>query len=186
MGLIHVFDSLRYMATSWHGNAFLITDPFWGEPTSHWRRMFCFAGLNYQHMGKLICRSYNKTKQITKSVHYVWDVFYAPQDIDNFVLFYFVCHMYNFERDLVIYLSVFVAAIWMSPIFILMREVNLVKLVVRIVWLVVPSSGIMDNLSCWGLAELSQISWAPNLTRVGRNPVGTMSQKDSMLFEIFP
>ena len=75
-------------------------------------------------MGKLICRSYNKTKQITKSVPYVWDVFYAPQDIDNFVLFYFVCHMYNFERDLVIYLSVFVAAIWMSPIFILMREVN--------------------------------------------------------------
>ena len=76
-------------------------------------------------------------------------------------------------------------AIWMLPIFILMLEVNLVKLVVRILWLVVPSSGIMGNLSCWGLAGLSQISWAPNLTRVVRNPVGTMSQKDSMLFAIF-
>ena len=79
----------------------------------------------------------------------------------------------------------FVVAIWMSPIFILMRGVNLVKLVLRVLWLVVPSSGIMGNLSCWGLAGLSQISWAPNLTRVGRNPVGTMSQKDSMLFVIF-
>ena len=78
-----------------------------------------------------------------------------------------------------------VVAIWMSPIFILMRGVNLVKLVVRVLWLVVPSSGIMGNLSCWGLAGLSPISWAPNLTRVGRNPVGTMSQKDSMLFVIF-
>ena len=46
------------------------------------------------------------------------------------------------------WLGIHVVAISMSPIFILMREVNLVKLVVRIGWLVVPSSDIMGNLSC--------------------------------------
>ena len=45
----------------------------------------------------------------------------------------------------------------MSLIFILMREVNLVKLFLQIVWLVVPSSGIVGNLSCWGLAESNQL-----------------------------
>ena len=106
---IHVFDSLLYIATSWHGNAFLITRPLWGESTRLWKWMICFVELNYQDMGKLIGRSHNKTKQITKSVHNVWDVLYAPQDIHDFVLFYFVCQMYNFEWDHVIYLSVFVA-----------------------------------------------------------------------------
>ena len=52
-----------------------------------------------------------------------------------------------------------VAAIWMSPIIILMPEVNLVKLVFWIMWFVVSSSSsaIMSNLSCWGLTESDQL-----------------------------